>query len=55
MLIQNINQYNKRKEALPRKNKIIDEKVDKLLKAKFIREAQYSKWIVNVVMVKKEK
>ena len=31
----------------------ISEEVDKLLKAKFIRESHYPKWLVNVVMVKK--
>ena len=44
-------QQKKRSFALERQ-KIIDEKVDKLLKAGFIREAN-GKWIANVVMVKK--
>ena len=33
----------------------MDEEVDKLLKANFIREVQYPKWIANIVMVKKVK
>ena len=32
---------------------LISEEVDKLLKAKFIREAHYPDWLANVVMVKK--
>ena len=32
---------------------MISKEVDKLLKAKFIREAHYLKWLANVVMVKK--
>ena len=35
------------------RQKVIDKEVDKLLKARFIREAQYPNWIANVVMVKK--
>ena len=31
----------------------ISEEVNKLLKAKFIREAHYPRWLANVVMVKK--
>ena len=32
---------------------MIGEEVDKLLKAKFIKEAHYPEWLANVVMVKK--
>ena len=32
---------------------MISEDVDKLPKAKFIREAHYPKWLDNMVMVKK--
>ena len=32
---------------------VINAKVDKLLKAGFIRESQYPDWITNVVLVKK--
>ena len=32
---------------------VINTKVDKLLKANFIRQSQYPKWIANVVLVKK--
>ena len=32
---------------------MITKEVEKLLKAKFIREAYYSEWLANVVMVKK--
>ena len=36
----------------PKRYMAISEKVDKLLKAKFIREAHYLEWLANVVMVK---
>ena len=43
----------KKRSFILKRQKAIDEKVDKLLKARFIREAHYPKWIANVVMVKK--
>ena len=43
----------KKKSFTPKRYKVIDEEVDKLLKAKFIKEAQYPKWITNIVVVKK--
>ena len=32
----------------------INTEVDKLLKAKFIKEADYPDWIANVILVKKK-
>ena len=43
----------KRRRFNPERHTTISEDVDKLLKAKFIREAHYPKWLANVVMVKK--
>ena len=37
----------------PEQYTAIIEEVDKLLRAKFIREAHYPEWLMNVVMVKK--
>ena len=37
----------------PERYTTINKEVDKLFKAKFIREAHYPEWLVNVVMVKK--
>ena len=37
----------------PERYTTISEEVDKLLKAKFIREAHYPEWLGYVVMVKK--
>ena len=37
----------------PKRQNIIDKEVDKLLATDFIREANYSVWLANVVMVKK--
>ena len=45
-------QQKRRVFALER-NKAIMEEVEKLLIAGFIREVYYSKWLANVVMVKK--
>jgi len=33
--------------------KTISKELDKLLKARFIREVMYPKWLANVIMVKK--
>jgi len=43
----------KKRNFLPKRQKAIDEEVNKLLKAGFIWEAHYPKWLTNVVMVKK--
>ena len=43
----------KKRSFILKRQIAIDEEVDKLLKARFIRKAHYPKWIVNVVMVKK--
>ncbi|MCS5023638.1 reverse transcriptase family protein, partial [Staphylococcus aureus] len=43
----------KKRRFAPERLKIIDEEVDKLLKAKFIRSANYPQWISNVVLVPK--
>ena len=37
----------------PERQKVIDEEVNKLLAADFIRKATYPDWLVNVVMVRK--
>jgi hypothetical protein len=43
----------KRRVFVPERNAAVMEEVDKLLKAGFIREVYYPKWLANVVMVKK--
>jgi hypothetical protein len=43
----------KRRIFAPERNPAVMEKVDKLLKAGFIREVYYPEWLANVVMVKK--
>ena len=43
----------KKRPFAPERQKIIDEEVDKLLAAGFIREATYPDWLTNVVMVRK--
>ena len=43
----------KRKSFAPEKQKAINEEVGKLLQAKAIREVEYTKWLANVVLVKK--
>ena len=43
----------KRRRFNPEWYTVISKEVGKLLKAKFIREAYYPKWLANVVMVKK--
>ena len=43
----------KKRSSTPKRQKAIDEKVDKLLKAGFIKKAWYPNWIANVVMVRK--
>lgn len=44
----------KRRKLSPERNKIIKEKVNKLLKAGMIREVKYPKWLANVVIVQKK-
>ena len=44
----------KKRSFTPKRQKIIDEEVDKLLAAGFIREANYPECLTNVVMVRKD-
>ena len=44
----------KRRSFTPKRQKAINEEVDKLLQAGAIREVEYPEWLVNVVLVKKE-
>jgi hypothetical protein len=43
----------RRRSFAPERNQAIVEEVQKLLKAGFIREVDYPKWLANVVLVKK--
>ena len=43
----------KRRVFAPERNRAVMEEVEKLLISGFIREVYYSKWLANVVMVKK--
>ncbi|XP_074346327.1 uncharacterized protein LOC141685100 [Apium graveolens] len=43
----------KRRNFAPERQQAIDEEINKLLKAKFIYEIQFSEWISNVALVKK--
>ena len=43
----------KKRNIAPDRQKAVDEEVNKLLKAGFIREVYYPDWLANVVMVKK--
>ena len=43
----------KRRHFNAERNAAVQEDVDKLLKARFIRESRYPEWIANVVMVTK--
>ena len=43
----------KKRPFASERQKVIDEKVDKLLAASFIREGNYPDWLTNVVMVRK--
>ena len=45
----------KRRHFNAERNAAVQEEVDKLLKARFIREYRYPKWIANVVIVTKSK
>ena len=44
----------KKRKMGKEQQKAVREKVDKLLKANFIREVIFSTWLANVVMVKKK-
>ena len=44
----------KRRSFAPKRQKVINEEVGKLLQAKAIREVEYPEWLANVVLVKKE-
>ena len=43
----------KRRSFAPKRQKVINEEVGKLLKANAIREVEYPEWLANVVLVKK--
>ena len=43
----------KRRSFAPKRQKAINEEVNKLLQAKAIREVEYSDWLANVVLIKK--
>ena len=43
----------KRRSFAPKRQKAINEEVNKLLQAKAIREVEYPDWLANVVLVKK--
>ena len=43
----------KRRSFGPKRQKVINEEVNKLLQAKAIREVEYPDWLANVVLVKK--
>jgi hypothetical protein len=43
----------RRRSFAPERNQAVDEEVQKLLKARFIREVDYPEWLANVVLVKK--
>ncbi|XP_073098841.1 uncharacterized protein [Elaeis guineensis] len=43
----------KKRSFTPKCQKAISEEVDKLLKTGFIKEAIYSDWLVNVILIKK--
>ena len=43
----------KKRSFAPEQQKTIDEEVDRLLAADFIRKVPYPDWLMNVVMVKK--
>ena len=43
----------KRRSCTPKRQKAINEEVNKLLQAKAIREVEYFNWLANVVLIKK--
>jgi hypothetical protein len=42
-----------RRSFAPKRNQAIEDEVQKLIKAEFIREVDYPEWLANVVLVKK--
>ena len=44
----------KRRKFAPERNKVINDEVEKLLKAGKIREVKYPDWLANVVVVQKK-
>ena len=46
--------HQKRRKFAPERNVIVQEEVDKLLKAGMIREVNFPKWLANVVVVQKK-
>jgi ribonuclease HI len=46
--------HQKRRKFAPERNVIIQEEVDRLLKAGMIKEVQYPRWLANVVVVQKK-
>ncbi|KAK1421700.1 hypothetical protein QVD17_24249 [Tagetes erecta] len=46
--------HQKRRKFAPERNVVIQEEVDRLLRAGMIREVKYPKWLANVVIVKKK-
>ena len=45
----------KRRSFAPKRQKAINEEVDKLLEEDAIKEVKYPEWLANVVLVKKSK
>ena len=45
--------HQKRRKFAPERNIIIQEELERLLKAKMIREVQYPRWLANVVSCKR--
>lgn len=43
----------KKRSFTPEHQKAIEDEANKLLEAHFIREVQYPKWLVNMVLIKK--
>ena len=44
-----------KRSIAPKRQKVINEEVGKLLQAKAIREVEYPQWLANIVLVKKNK
>ena len=44
----------KKRTFAPERNEVINQEVDKLLKARIIREVYYPAWLANPVLVKKD-
>ena len=43
----------KKRNIAPNRLSVLEEEIDKLLKAGFIREVMYPEWLANIIMVKK--